>query len=260
MIADAGIHEEMRPGMEGSKGDICSYFDREIITNMRLPFDANQEVGRMIQLEILQDREGRLRFCSPLHAKWFEAKRQRGADVYGKPSGELSGHDEGFSITPIPEDPASEINRKCGRLKYLKGQLRTALDDEHQIFKNIEMQGQWNNACTVVCTPETWDVFIGALRDLFVEDMRSRLDSWADKKRYPDISSELYSTRWRRNYVEHPNSAQGREEEEKCRLRDIDKKFPTSADEWLTLQLNAIDRLINVIETAIEQNAIVSTT
>ena len=251
---------EILETIQKSKGDICSYFDREIITNMRLPFDANQEVGRMIQLEILQDREGRLRFCSPLHAKWFEAKRQRGADVYGKSSGELSGHDEGFSITPIPEDPASEISRKCERLKYLKSQLRTALDDEHQIFKNIEMPGKWNDARTVVSTQETWNVFTKALRDLFVEDMRSQLDSWADKKRYPDISSELYSIRWRRNYVEHSDSAQGREEEEKCCLRDIDKKFPTSADEWLILQLKAIDRLIKAIETAIEQNASVSKT
>ncbi len=117
-----------------------------------------------------------------------------------------------------------------------------------------------DNACTVVCTQETWDVFTKALRNLFVEDMRSRHEDWADRKRCPDISGELYSIRWRRNYVEHRDSEQGKKEEEKCCLRDIGKKFPTSADEWLTLQLNAIDRLINTIETAIEQNAIVSTT
>ena len=257
---------EILETIQKSKGDICSYFDREIITNMRLPFDANQEVERMIQLEILlkarQTEE--LRFCSPLHAKWFEAKRQRGADVYGKSSGELSGHDEGFSITPIPEDPVSEISRKCERLKYLKSQLRTALDDEHQIFKNFEMPGEWDNACTVVCTQETWDVFIKALRNLFVEDMKSRLlKEWNDRKRYPDLNSELHSIRRRRNYVQHlndPDNLDGKKEEERCCVRDIGKKLPTSTDEWLILQLKAIDRLIKAIETAIEQNAIVSTT
>jgi hypothetical protein len=55
---------------------------------MGLPFDVQREVVRLVQLEILQEQENRLRFSSPLHAMWFEAKRQKGVDIHSGPLGE----------------------------------------------------------------------------------------------------------------------------------------------------------------------------
>ena len=242
--------------IEESKGNIRSWFDREIVVNMRLPFDLKHEVARLTQLEILQERENQLRFCSPLHAMWFEAKRQKGDDVFGELLGEhTGGGDQRHPLTPIPENPDSEIRQKCNRLKDLKSKLRQALHDDRQIFKNVEMPDEWANASIVVRTQDSWDVFIKALRDLFVEDMKSRLDSWDDKRKYPDLTGLLHSIRLRRNYVEHPKSVDGRNEEEKCCLEDIDKRFPTSANDWLILQLATLDQLIKVLEATIEQIA-----
>lgn len=242
--------------IQGSKGDICSWFDREIVVNMRLPFDAKHEVARLIQLEILQEQENQLRFCSPLHAMWFKAKRQKGADVFGELLGGHTGEgDPGYRLTPILENPDSEIYLKCDCLKDRKSKLRQALHDNNQIFKNVEMPDEWANASIVVRTQESWAVFIKALRDLFVEDMKSRLDSWDDKRKYPDLTSLLHSIRLRRNYVEHPDSVEGRNEEEKCCLEDIRKRFPTATNDWLILQLTTLDRLIKVLEDTIEQIA-----
>lgn len=242
--------------IQESKEDICSWFDREIVVNMRLPFDVKCEVTRLIQLEILQEQENQLRFCTPLHVMWFETKRQKDADIFGELLGEHTGEgDQRHPLTPIPENPDSEIRLKCNCLKDIKSKLRQALHDDRQIFKNVEMPDEWANASIVVRTQDSWDVFIKALRDLFVEDMKSRLDSWDDKRKYPDLTSLLHSIRQRRNYVEHPNSVNGRNEEEKCCLEDIDKRFPTSANEWLILQLATLDQLINVLEATIEQIA-----
>jgi tetratricopeptide (TPR) repeat protein len=241
--------------IKGLKGDICTWFNREDIDNMGLPFDFKREIGRLIQLEVLQERDSQLRFCSPLHAMWFEAKRQKGADIHGDLLGEHFEGEQMPSTMPIPEDPSSEIHQKCDSLKNLKSQLRHALDDEHQIFKNVEMPEEWENACIVVRTRDSWNVFIKALRDLFLEDLKSRLGSWEDSKRYTDLNREMHSIRKRRNYVEHPESEEGRNEEEKCCLKDIGKRIPTSQNDWLILQLKALDRLTKVFEAIIEQIA-----
>ena len=236
--------------VQETKGDICSWFDREIAVNLRLPFDVKREVARLVQLEILQERENQLRFCSPLHAMWFEAKRQKGTDIHGEAEEEAENQ-----VVVIPEDPALEIRRKCDHLKDLKSRLRQALADEHQIFKNIEMPEQWANACIVVRTPESWGIFIKALRNLFVEDLRERLDSWVDRRKYPDLNRELHSIRLRRNYVEHPNSVEGRNEEERCCMEDIGKRFPTSTNDWIALQLKVLDRLTKAIRKIVEELA-----
>jgi tetratricopeptide (TPR) repeat protein len=241
--------------VQGARGDICSWFDREIALAMRLPFDVKCEVARLVQIEIFQERGNQLQFCSPLHAMWFETKRKKGVDIHGESLGEQAEEGKQPLLTPIPEDPASEIRRKCDYLMHLKSQLRQALAAEQQIFKNIEMPGEWADACVVVRTQESWKVFIKALRNLFVEDMRERLDSWVDRKKYPELNRELHSIRLRRNYVEHPVSVDGREEEERCRLEDIGKRLPTSANDWLILQLKALDRLGRAIEATIEQIA-----
>jgi len=188
---------------------------------------------------------------------WFETKRKRGIDVHGESLGEQPEERKQPSLTPIPEDPASEIRRQCDHLRDLKSQLCEALAraGEQQIFVNREMDKQWANASIVVRTQESWEVFIKALRELFVEDMRERLDSWVDRRKYPDLTRELHSIRLRRNYVEHRNSVEGREEEERCCLEDISKRLPTSANDWLILQLKALDRLGRALEATIEQIA-----
>lgn len=242
-------------GIKGLNGDICTWFNREDIDNMGLPFDFKREIGRLIQLEVLQEQDSQLRFCSPLHAMWFEAKRQKGANIHGDLLGEHFEGEQMLSTMPIPEDPSSEIQQKGDSLKTLKSQLRQAIDDEHQIFKNVEMPEEWENACIVVRTRDSWNIFIKALRDLFVEDLKSRLDSWEDSKRYPDLNREMHSIRKRRNYVEHPESEEGKNEEEKCCLKDIDKRIPTSQNDWLILQLKTLDRLTKVLEAIIEQIA-----
>lgn len=117
------------------------------------------------------------------------------------------------------------------------------------------MPEEWANACTAVCTGDSWNVFIKALRNLFVEDMVARLDSWADREKYPELNKQLHSIRLRRNYVEHPDSVKGREEEERCRLEDIGRRLPISTNDWLILQLKALDRLIKALEVTIEQIA-----
>lgn len=184
---------------------------------------------------------------------WFEAKQRKGADIHGDLSKDHVERDQNILPIEIPENPALEINKKCDHIKNLKSQLRKALPEEHQIFKNVEMPDEWTNACTVVKTRDSWEVFIKAFRDLFVEDMRSRLDSWDDRKIYPDLNKELHSIRKRRNYVEHPNSVDGREEEEKCCLEYLGKRVPIKPDDWLGLQLKALDRVIEVLEKTIDQ-------
>lgn len=230
-----------------SNGDIGAWFDREIAVNMRLPFDINREIAKLVQLEILQERESQLRFCSLLHAMWFEAKRQKGADIHCETE-----NPELPSQMPIPADPASEISRMCEYIKDLKSDLRQALQS-NQVFNNVEMPTEWANACNLVRTRDSWNTFMKALRDLFVEDMKSRLDSWEDRKRYPELNSQLHSIRLRRNYIEHPESDEGRNEEEKCCVGDIGKRFPISGDDWLILQINALDRLKGALEATIEQ-------
>jgi hypothetical protein len=241
--------------IQESKGDICSWFDRELAVNMRLPFDVKRTVERLEQLEILQEKEDRSRFCSPLHAMWFEAKRQKSADIHGEWSVELAKDGNRPSIIPIPGDPALEIRQSCDHLKDLKCRLRQALPDEQQVFKNVEMPEEWANACIVVRTRDSWDIFIKALRNLLVEDMKARLAVWDDRRRYPDLNTQLHSIRLRRNYVEHPESVESRDEEEGRCLEDIGKRFPTCSDDWLILQLKALDRLTKALEATIEQIA-----
>jgi hypothetical protein len=241
--------------LQESRIDICSWFDRGVAANMTAPFDTRREVARLVQLEVFQEQENQLRFCSPLHAMWFEAKRQKGTDIHGEALSEPVGNGDQPRQTSIPEDPASEIRRRCDHLKDLKSQLRLAQQGQNQIFQNVEMPEEWANACIVVRTRDAWDVFIKALRNLFIEDMRSRLDSWGDRRRYPDLNTQLHSIRLRRNYVEHPASAEGRNEEERCCLIDIGKRFPTCSDDWLILQLSSLDHLTKALKATIEQIA-----
>ena len=158
-------------------------------------------------------------------------------------------------MVELPTDPPLEIRRKCEELRQLKSQIRVALQSGTQIFKNVDMPNEWANASITVQTPDTWGTFVKALRDLFVEDMTSRLDSWDDRKQYPDLYEELHSIRLRRNYVEHPKSEEGIKEEERCCLRDIDKRFPTCANDWIILQIKTLDRLINVVQGIVRQAA-----
>jgi len=245
-----GILDSLRDSTQ----DICSWFPRNLVMSLRLPLDVNREVSRLIRLEILYEHENQLRFCSPLHALWLDEKRQKGANIYlvkEKKNGQEA------KTSMLPEKLPLEIQPKCERLKDLKSQLRIALfsQGEKQIFKNVEMPNEWENASIFVRTSDTWGIFIKALRDLFVEDIISRLDSWEDRRKYPDLNKELHSIRLRRNYVEHPASEEGRKEEETCCLRDIGKRFPTTANDWTILHLKALDRLLNILQTIIEQVA-----
>lgn len=117
------------------------------------------------------------------------------------------------------------------------------------------MANEWANASLVVRTRDSWGVFIKALRALFVEDMVSRLDEWSDRTRYPDLNRELHSIRVRRNYVEHPESEDSRDEDEQCCIRDVGKRFPTSGNEWLGLQLKTLDRMLARLNDVIQQTA-----
>jgi tetratricopeptide (TPR) repeat protein len=242
-----GILESLRD----SKQDIRSWFSKNLITNLRLPVDANHEVSRLIQLEILHEGEDQLRFCSPLHALWLDEKRQKGVDIC------LVNDEQGTEVEVLSGDPASEIQQKCKHLRELKSQLRRSLQsqNENQIFEGVDMPNEWAKASITVQTSDTWETFIEALRDLFVEDMISRLDSWEDRMKYPELNKELYSIRLRRNYVEHPQSEDGRKEEETCCSRDIGKRFPTVMDDWTMLQLKALDRLLKILQATIEQVA-----
>lgn len=243
-----GILEAIRE----SKKDICANYPRNLVAELRLPVDINHRVSRLIQLEILYEHENQLRFCSPLHALWLNEKQQKGADIclaQEIKDSQLS------RIEVLPENLDLEIKRKCESLKELKTQLRLALK-KYQIFKNVEMPHEWENATTVVRTIDTWGIFIKALRDLFVEDIvSSRLDSWEDRKKYPELNKELHSIRIRRNYVEHPESEDSRKEEETCCLRDTGKILPTTSDDWTKLQLKALGRLIGILQATVEQIA-----
>lgn len=242
-----GILEALRE----SNKDIRSLFNRNLATDLRLQVDVNHGLSKLIQLEILHESENQLRFCSPLHAMWLDEKRKKEADICLVK--EIRGF-QGFTVEELPKNPESEIMRKCESLKELKTKLRLGIPD-NQIFKNIEMPYEWANASIVVRTEETWQTFMKALRDLFVEDMVSRMDDWVDKKKYPDLFNELLSIRLRRNFVEHSKSEQGRIEEEKCCLRDIGKRLPTTKEEWLMLQLKTLNRLSSALQTALEHVA-----
>jgi len=234
--------------------DICTWFGRDIVEDVKLTFDVKGEVARLIQLEILMDEEDRLRFCSPLHSMWFDTKRQKEADIHGEPVIDKLNSPRMVSVT-IPNDPASEVRKQCDYLKDLKSQLRRALGNEQQIFRNVEMPEEWANASLVVRTQDAWNVFIKALRNIFVEDMVSRLDDWQDKRIYPDLYKQLHSIRKRRNYIEHPDSNDGRQQEESQCVRVLGKKFPTSGNEWLALQLDALTQITKALESALEQLA-----
>jgi hypothetical protein len=245
----------MLEALEESKQDIRTGFSRDVVMNLRLSVDVKHELSRLIQLEVLQEREDQVRFCSPLHAMWFETKRQKGSDIRGGLSTEKEESVSPLSPVGLPDDPASEIRRKVEHLRELKNQLRLALRGQSQVFKNVEMPNEWANASIVVPTQEAWGTFIKALRDLFVEDMLSRLDVWEDRRRYPTLNRELHSIRQRRNYVEHPDSKEGKEEEEKSCLRDIGKRFPTSTREWTLLQLKTLDHFLKALQETFEQIA-----
>ncbi|RME56010.1 hypothetical protein D6779_11415 [Candidatus Parcubacteria bacterium] len=240
--------------IQRSGGDICAWFAREIAESVGLPLDVKRELSRLIRLEILLEKEDRLRFCSPLHAMWFDGKREKGVDIY---SGDLDEQSIRQQVTPItvPDDPSAEVRRRCNHLKELKSQLRRALDNRSQIFRNVEMPEEWSNASIVVQTKDTWEIFIGAMRDIFVEDMVCRLNNWEQRGLYPELNKQLHSIRLRRNYVEHPDSVDGKSEEEERCLRVIGKRFPTSGDEWLILQIDALEQLIKALEVTIEQIA-----
>lgn len=235
-----------------SNQDIRASFPKDSIISLRLPIDVDREVSRLIQLEILHEHENQMRFCSPVHALWLDEKRRKNIDICSV-RGAKDGHET--VMVELPTDPPLEIRRKCEELRQLKSQIRVALQSGTQIFKNVDMPNEWANASITVQTPDTWGTFVKALRDLFVEDMTSRLDSWDDRKQYPDLYEELHSIRLRRNYVEHPKSEEGIKEEERCCLRDIDKRFPTCANDWIILQIKTLDRLINVVQGIVRQAA-----
>ena len=232
--------------------DIQNWFPRNFVTDLRLPVDVNHVLSTIIQLEILQESENQLRFCSPLHALWLDEKRTKEIDICLIQKAKENQH---FKIDELPENPDLEIKKKCESIKELKSQLRLALNKENQVFTNVEMPCEWTNASIVVRTEDTWQTFMKALRDLFVEDMVCRMDDWEDRKKYPDLNKELLSIRYRRNYVEHPDSEQGRKEEENCCLKDIDKRLPTTTDDWLILQIKTLDRLSNALQTTLEYTA-----
>jgi len=225
------------------KLDICGWFCREVIDRIAVPFDLKREVAKLKSLEVLQEQDNLLRFCSPLHALWFEARRSKGIDIHGETSSEEEGiRDVNLDIV-IPEDPSLFLRTKCEELKDLKTRLRKMLPADRQVFKNLEMPTEWIEAATVAQSEKSWAIFIGALRDLFVEDMISRLDSWEDRRLYSDMNRELHSIRERRNYVEHPESTQGKAEEEKRCLEDIHRRFATSSTDWLVLQIGTLGRM-----------------
>ncbi len=241
-----GILEALRE----SKQDICSWFPRSLVTNLRVSVDINDVFSRLIQLEILHEYENQLRFCSPLHALWLNEKLQKGTDIYFVQEIKNNRQSE---VEVLPENLDLEIKRKCESLRDIKSQLRLALKKDNQIFKNVDMPQEWTNASIVVRTSDTWGTFIKALRDLFVEDVITRLDSWEDRKKFPELNKELHSIRVRRNYIEHPESEESRKEEEICCFRDIDKRLPTTTDDWAKLQLRVLNRLISLLKATVEQ-------
>jgi tetratricopeptide (TPR) repeat protein len=241
-------------GRLGAGGrDACSWFGAEAVGSSDWDADTRREVGRLVQLEVLQEEADQLRFCSPLHAAWFEAKRQKGSDLYAEAATE-EGSVGLLSLTAeLPQDPAGEVRRLCETLRHLKSQVRQILGDRGQIFKNVEMPEEWANASTPVKTRASWDIFIKALRDLFVEDMVDRLEVWLSSGKHPALIRELNSVRLRRNYAEHRNSAEARnEEEQRCRA-DVGRRVPTAESEWLLLQLKTLGRLAAALQSTVDQ-------
>ena len=140
----------------------------------------------------------------------------------------------------------------CSSLQRKKSRLRQKLREDKQIFWSVDMPEKWANTQIIVKSRESWEIFIKALRDLFVEDMKSPLNKWKDKLLYPKLHEELHSIRLRRNFVEHPESKEGKKEETKCCQRDIGKEYPTSQNDWLKLQIVLLHRLTLALDEAIE--------
>ena len=234
--------------LNDKKIDICSWFKREVILEANGSVDINKELSRLKYLEIVQEQDNLLRFCSPLHAKWFESKRTKEADIHGDALGVV--YDQIGTSEPefmLPE-VSTKVQERCARLKSLKAELRTSLIPSQQVFHNTEFLTEWDDLSVVVLSRNTWVVFIKAMRDVFVKDMIEQLDAWEGRRKYPDLYRELNSVRERRNLVEHAESVQGREEEERSCLRDIGKRAATSSQEWVRLQVNLLDRMVNALE------------
>jgi hypothetical protein len=239
-----------------SEKDLGLSFNLKSILSSIISLEMNQEILRLQQLEILIDQENQLRFCSPLHALWFDKQRMKGANIFLELPNLVNNPEQIQTSFIIPDNPQEIIKEKCGKIRERKIQIRQAIGKNRQIFKNIEMVDEWDNACTIVKTKETWGIFIKALRDLFVEDMVSRLTEWEDRNVYTELNELLHSIRERRNYVEHEDAINGKKEEEKCCLSDIKKKFPTTKNDWLILQLKQLERTEQILQKTL--NRIVS--
>lgn len=152
----------------------------------------------------------------------------------------------------VPQNPEKEIKSLCERLREIKNSLRLALVAESQIFENIDRPTEWTNAGVVARTKESWELFIKAMRNLFVEDMVHKLNDWTESRRYPDLNRELHSMRLRRNYIEHSESEEARKEDEKCCERDLGKRLASSADDWVCLQIGVLQRLEKALLTVVD--------
>lgn len=119
--------------LRDSREDIGTWFDREIALSMVLPLDVKGEIARIVMLEILQEQERKFRFCSRLHAMWFEAKRINGADIHckiGKIIDRNTNTTEEISPKISQED---EMTKKQEELKPYSIQHLSVLENE--IFK-----------------------------------------------------------------------------------------------------------------------------
>jgi tetratricopeptide (TPR) repeat protein len=236
------------------KKDLGYSFDIKSIFNSDISSEMNQEILRLQQLDILLEQDNQLRFCSPLHALWFNKQRTKGMNIFLEIPNSINNPENSLCFV-VPDNPQAIIKEKCEKIREQKIQIRQALGKNRQIFKNIEMVDEWKNACAVVNTKDSWGLFIKALRDLFVQDMNSRLTEWEDRKLYHELNELLHSIRERRNYVEHEDSTSGKKEEEKCCLSDIKKKFPTSENDWLILQLKELERVEQILQKTLDRIA-----
>lgn len=237
--------------LEKKNVPISGWIERDAI-RLSLPFDLQPQLTGLVQLEVMQDEGLRLRFGSPLHGLWFQKKKTKNEKIYSDSKGALGVQAQPQQRISVPQNPEKEIKSLCERLREIKNSLRLALVAESQIFENIDRPTEWTNAGVVARTKESWELFIKAMRNLFVEDMVHKLNDWTESRRYPDLNRELHSMRLRRNYIEHSESEEARKEDEKCCERDLGKRLASSADDWVCLQIGVLQRLEKALLTVVD--------
>lgn len=123
--------------LKTSRADICGAFSRDVVTRIRFAFDVHREIARLLILEVLQERDDHLRFCSPLHSLWFDSKRQKGVDIFVAVA---HTQDSIAPIISVPDNPEAAIKSRCDSLRDAKNHLRGCVRIQPDIQKHRDGQ------------------------------------------------------------------------------------------------------------------------